>query len=183
MKFNFTKASVRAIDLPIGTHSDTQQRGLVLNVTATSRRFGVYTSIQNNPTRRSIGPIEEWSCEAARLEAARIMIELREKASAPPQARALTVTLSDLVKDYTKELEKKGRRGPDYIAYVVSLHWSHLDSRPIASITKEELREHHWKVGQESGKSSANRGIAILRTLFHYAVSTLSSTAMLSSSS
>lgn len=42
LRFNFTKQAVRGLDLPIGTHYDLKQSGLVLNVTASSRRFGVY---------------------------------------------------------------------------------------------------------------------------------------------
>lgn len=76
MKFPFTKAAI--IAAAPGTYRDAKQPGLYAYVTPTSRKYGVYVSIRNNPIRRSLGNVADQSVEAARAEAARIIHELRE---------------------------------------------------------------------------------------------------------
>ena len=60
MKFAFNKAAIESLN-EYGTHYDTKQPGLVLNVTANSKRFGVYKwdAIKKAPVCISIDVLRE----------------------------------------------------------------------------------------------------------------------------
>jgi integrase len=163
MKLSLTKSNV--MTLPEGTHQDTKQPGLVVNVTAHSRRYGVYLSINNTPTRKAIGPVAEWSVEAARAEAARVISDLRTKPKVAPKP---VVTLDKLVRLYESYLRTQGRKCPDYVDTDVRLSWEHLRQRDVTTITVLELTEEHGRIAAGRGPTAAKRAITTLRTLFAY---------------
>ena len=166
LRFNFTKQTVRGLDLPIGTHYDLKQSGLVLNVTATSRRFGVYIWANSTAVRKAIGPIDKWSVEAARIKAADIIRELKQ----PKEEKATTPTLAELAESYTRRLEIQGRRDTTYIADVMRLSWASIATRKVDTITKQELQATHDDIAAKRGKSAASGAISVLRMLFNYAI-------------
>jgi integrase len=163
MKVHMTKAVVAS--LPVGTHQDTKVTGLVCNVTEHSRRFGVYVSVKNVPTRKSIGSTDDWSVEAARIEAQKIITALREA----PQARQQRTTLDELTNLYTAHLETAGRKTSDYARRDVDASWSHLKDRKLDDITVMELAEGHNKITKTRGPIAAKRAITTLRTLYLFA--------------
>lgn len=164
MKVQFNKSVVQS--LPIGVHQDTKCPGLVLTVTEHSRRFGVYISVKSMPTRKSIGPVEQWSVEAARVRAGEIIRELR---SDKPKAPAPT-TLAALAHAYTRRLEIQGKRNTTYILDAMRLSWGSLADRKIESITRAELQEAHDDIAENRGKSAAASAIQVLRMLFNFAI-------------
>ena len=166
-KFKFTKQAVTAPDLSVGTHYDTEVKGLVVNVTPTSRRFGVYGWYNGTATRRSIGNVADWSITAVREEALKVIAELKHRASGPGPALR---TLGDLADAYTRELEKQGNRDTTYVTASMRLNWKDFTTRPIGSITKEELREVHYMIGEGRGKAAANRAVVVMRILFNFAI-------------
>lgn len=166
MKVPFNKAVMSS--LPVGTHQDSKCPGLVLNVTPSSRRFGVYISVRNNPTRKSIGPVEQWSVEAARTEARKIIQQLRGGERTPTAPKVL---LGQLASMYTAHLVASGRRTTRYMDDAMRLNWSHLADRPVADITVVELAEEHNRIVKARGPSAARRAILTLRTLYAYAAS------------
>ena len=165
MKVHFTKAVVAT--LPVGVHQDAKCAGLVCNVTENSRRYGVYISVRNVPTRKAIGPSSEWSVEAARLKAAELIRELR----ATPKEKASTVTVGQLADIFTAHLEASGRKTAYYVDDAMRLNWAAIKDRHIDSITVMELAEAHNKIVKERGPSAAHRAITTLRTMYHYASS------------
>lgn len=166
-KFNFTKAAI--LSAPIGTHYDTKCAGLVLNVTASSRRYGIYVSVRNMPTRKSLGDASLMSVEAARLKAAEVIRDLRTAKPAMPVKQV--TTLGKLAEMFTGHLEMQGRRTSNYVEDAIRLNWNDLRGRDIDSITVIELAERHSKIVKERGPSAANRAITTLRTMYHYAAS------------
>ena len=165
MKVHMTKAVVAS--LPVGAHQDTKVTGLVCNVTEHSRRFGVYVSVKNIPTRKSIGSTDDWSVEAARIEAQKIITALREATSATK--RTQRTTLDELTTLYTTHLETAGRKTSDYARRDVEASWSHLKARKLDDITVMELAEGHNRIAKERGPIAAKRAITTLRTLYLFA--------------
>lgn len=163
MKVTFTQAVIDS--LPVGTHQDTKVAGLVCNVTPSSRRYGVYVSIRNTPTRKSIGAVADWSITAVRIEAQRVIAAMR----ATPAERQQKITLADLTKLYTSHLEAAGRKTSDYATNDVRLYWSKFNDRNINDITVMELAEGHNKIAKERGASAARRAITTLRTMYLFA--------------
>jgi integrase len=165
-KFKFTRISVTAPDLAIGTHYDTEVKNLVLNVTAHSRKFGIYGWYNGSATRKSIGDVADWSITAVREEALKVIQQLK----AAPKVKTSPTTLAGLAEAYTKELIKQGKRDTTYILNAMRLSWQDIEHRKIDTITKEELNEAHFDIGENRGRSAANSAITVLRMLFNYAI-------------
>jgi hypothetical protein len=86
------------------------------------------------PTRKSIGPISDWSVEAARIKAGEILRELRQAADKTPVQSVPTVlTLSE---SHIRKLEIEGKRDTTYIADAVRLSWGQVVSRKVDTLTK-----------------------------------------------
>lgn len=166
MKLNLTKAVIAT--LPVGTHGDVKVVGLFCNVTATSRKFGVYISVRGRPVRKSIGSCADFSIEAARLEALRIISKLR---SDTPAARVKAVTLGGVLNLYTEYLEGAGRRDSSYMDTVLNLYWSKFLDRTLDDVTVLELTTAHNRIVKERGPSAARYAVTCLRTLYNYAAS------------
>ena len=163
MKVQFNKAVVNT--LPVGTHQDTKQQGLVLNVTPTSRRFGVYISIRSVPTRKSIGATADWSVEAARLEASKLITEMRSSEI----SRVKSYTIGALADMYTARLEGLGRRRSGYVTADMRLNWGSIMNRELDDISVVELTYIHDAILTSRGLAAASRAIRTLRTLYTYA--------------
>lgn len=164
MKVQFNKSVVQS--LPVGNHQDTRCPGLVLIVTEHSRRFGIYISVKSMPTRKSIGPVDQWSVEAARVRAVEIIRELRSdkpKAVAVPTLRMLAVS-------YTRRLEIQGKRDTTYILSAIRLSWEAIADRKLDTITRAELQDIHDDIAECRGKSAAASAVQVVRILFNYAI-------------
>lgn len=166
MKANLTKAVIAT--LPVGTHSDTKVSGLVCNVTANSRRYGVYVSVRGKPVRKSIGSCDDFSVEAARLEAQRIITKLRTET---PAEKVKAVTIGEVVDLYNEYLEGAGKRDSLYLDRVMRLYWSKLLPRTLDDVTVLELTTIHNRIVKERGPSAARYAVTCLRTLYNYACS------------
>lgn len=163
MKFHFTKAAI--IAAPVGTHYDTKQSGLCVHISATTKKYGVYVSIRNTPTRRSLGDVNDRSVEAVRAEAARVIAGLRET----PKQRQRRLTVGDVLTMYNEYLEVDGARDSRYMERVFRLHWSHLLPCALADVTPVEVTTHHNKVAKAAGPAAARYAVTCLRTLYNYA--------------
>lgn len=165
MRTQFNKSVVAS--LPVGTHQDSKQSGLVCNVTATSRKYGVYIWANGKPVRKSIGDASHMSVEVARIRAAEVIRELRSA----PKVQRKVVTLGQLADMFTTHLEMQQRRTAFYVEDAMRLNWDDMRGRDIETITVLELAERHNKIAKERGPSAARRAISTLRTMYHYAAS------------
>lgn len=164
-KFNFTKQAV--IAAPVGVHYDTKQSGLCLTVTATSRKYGVYVSVRNSPTRRSLGNVADRSIESVRTEAARVIAQLRET----PKQRARSATVQAVLDLYSAYIADAGVKHPDYMNDVMGRYWSALLPRQLEGITVFELTQAYRQLVNQRGPSAGRYAITCLRTLLNYAES------------
>jgi integrase len=161
MKVAFNKQQV--MSLPVGTHQDEKCPGLVLNVTDSSRRWGIYVSVRNVPTRRSLGAATgpgAMSVEAARREAVRLIGELR---NGEQKRKVEAMTLGKLENLYSAQSKSP------WLSDAIRLNWSGMRGREIDSITTVELVEEHNKIVKARGPAAARRAILAMRTLFAYA--------------
>ena len=71
-KCKFTKQFCTDAGLANGTYYGTEVKGLVLNVTSFSRKFGVYGWYNGTATRKTLGDIADWTIPAVREEAVRV---------------------------------------------------------------------------------------------------------------
>ena len=159
-KIALTKAQVAA--LPPGTYADTKQSGLVLRVTATSRRFGLYCWINGSPVKRSIGLADEWDLSDVREEAARLIRELK---GAPTTTRH---TLGEVADEYALRCANKNHR-TNYIEGIMRLSWEHWRQMPLDKITPLMVLQHHNKIVRERGPQAGRRAVRGLHTLFNFA--------------
>lgn len=168
MKFTFTSVNISDPTLPVGTHYDTKQPGLVLNVTAATRRFGVYVWAQGSPTRKSIGNALDgsWSVTAARTEAARIISDLRTRTKT---AKPKQITLGDLADRYAKRCELKGHRS-SYMCNAFRLNWEHLRNTSIDDVTALEIADQHDLIAASRGPQAARLAVTSMRSLYALAI-------------
>jgi len=162
MRLSLTKQAIAT--LPDGVHQDTKVQGLVVKVNPHSRRYGVYISIHGRPTRKAIGPVEDWSVDAARHEAQRIITTLRQT----PKEKVKAITLREVLDLYNESITKA--KDPDYMEKVITLYWSHLLKRRLESVTVLELETHHNKLSADRGPSAARYAITCLSTIYNYAI-------------
>ena len=165
MKMLLTKAAIIAAEP--GTYYDSKQPGLCVYVTPTSRKYGVYVSIRSVPTRRSLGNVADKSVEAARMEAARIITELRET----PKQKQKKMTVGGLLSLYNEYLEIQGSKDSSYVDRATNLYWSHLLTRNLSDVSVLEVTQHHNKLSKQRGPSAARYAITVLRALYSYASS------------
>jgi len=78
------------------------------------------------------------------------------------------VTVSDLFEIYLDRLPPE--RDADTMRRMFDHYCAGLADRPLQSVTSDQLREWHGKIGETSGPSAANKGISILTTLYNCAM-------------
>lgn len=168
MKVVFNKQSVES--LPVGTHHDTKQPGLVLNVTETSRRFGIYVWNPNAngpkkgaPVRAAIGPWPAFTVEAAREKARDMIHAIKRGEQEKPRAKK---TLGDLGDDHEDRLKAKGAKDPGHPNWVLDEGCPDWRNRAADSITDEEVEKRHNEIAAARGPSAAARFVKTLRTVY-----------------
>lgn len=165
-KIKFTEARVR--DALPGTYADTEESGLVLYVTETSRIYGLYkwSPTEKRPIRRSIGPSPLLSVDEARKRAKALALKLLDGV---PLSRPDTISLKDVVDRYCKWNRTRDLKYPDWIEDVITAGFSDWLNRDISTIARAEIAERHLDIAAKRGRSIAARSVKALRTLYKFA--------------
>ncbi len=173
----FTKASIRSAPAPDAGRTryyDADASGLVLAVTAAgSRAFYFYKRINGRPVEFRLGSIDEVTPDQARRKVAELNagamhgIDPRDER----RVRRTSVTLGEAFEVYIDQPAK--RTGKPKRAATVATYRNQLEiylagwiTRPLASIDPIDVRRLHARLGTESGTTTANRVLALLRAIF-----------------
>lgn len=166
MKFSFNQQSV--VSAAIGTHRDTKLPGLVLNVTANSRRFGVYkwSPAEQKPVRISIGPWPAWTVELARSKARELIHAMdRGELTATPAP----IKLGALTDRYELALKATGAKGYTYASDVIRTACEDWRGRDATTITREHIEERHNSLAAGRGPFAAAKFIKVLKVIYKHA--------------
>ena len=174
--FPFSEAKIKAIDPPVSGrvyHRDSRFPGLQLCVTsADARTYYFVKRIGGKPTRIRLGTVEQLSVESARAAAAAVTGDMA--AGRDPQqerrARRQQPNLQNLFDHwmlYAKAHKKASSATGDEWLYKRYLDkWA---LRRLGTIKKADVQAHHAKIGRDNGIYSANRMLALLRSMFNKA--------------
>lgn len=152
---------------------DDKVSGLLLRVTDKgTKSFSVYRRERGGkPIRVTLGRYPDYSPEAARREAKRVLAELAEGVNPNQKKRAQKasqITVRQVFEDYV--VARKKLKPSSVEDYRKAMHQTFPDwlDMPMASITKEKVRARHEKRGKQS-KARTNNAMRVLRALFNFA--------------
>jgi integrase len=175
-KLGFTVAALNAIKPPTQGRLyvyDSRTSGLAMCVTvAGGRTFYVYRRVNGRPVRYKIGKFPAVSIEQARKATLDYCHDVDINGVSPQQLRQkdrAQPTLGDAWESY-----KAGTKRTAATTQSDGSRWgkwlNHLTSRRLSTITRTEIRTLHAKLGQESGETSANRVVQLLRRIYAHAI-------------
>jgi integrase len=180
-KFNFTKAALDGLPLPISgkrtAYHDAKTNGLQIRITSSGiKTFCVFKRIKaGNPERMTLGRYPEMSIEQARKEAARINSLIADGINPNTDVRAMKTetTLQQLFDEFIKH--RRNRRGA-YLSektkrsyrYDFDLYLAKWGKRQLSIFKDTDFGKLHSEIGKEH-PTTANRVIAMASSLFGYA--------------
>lgn len=165
-KVRLTEARVR--DAQAGTYADTEENGLMLYVSPTSRTWGLYkwSPTLKKPVTKSIGKWPLITVDDARRRCKALALKLLDGKSL---SRPDTLTLEDLTKRYVRWNKTRDLKYPDWPDDVVRLSFNDWSNRDISTITRADIAERHQQIATTRGRVVASRSVKCLRTLFKFA--------------
>ncbi len=139
-----------------------------------TKSFFIYRRIQGKPKRYRIGQFPEMTVEQARKRAAEANLKVIEgqDPQAEKQAKRAQPTLGDafeLWMTYAKAHKRTWRQDDDQFERQLS-HWK---SQRLSDLRRAEIVSWHASLGEEKGKYSANRALALLRSIYNHAINNL----------
>ena len=147
-KMKLTEARVREAEP--GTYADTEENGLMLYVSPTSRTFGLYkwSPTLKKPVTKSIGKWPLVSVDEARKRAKALALKLLDGVSL---SRPDTVSVKDLVDRYCRWNRTRDLKYPDWIESVIASGFADWLNRDISTIARSEIAERHLDISSEAG--------------------------------
>lgn len=175
-RFSFTKASLEALPI-LGRQYDaidTKIPGLILRVNpGGTKTFSLYRKIQGKVVRIKIGSFLDLSVEQARKQALILNGQFGEGRN-PQQERKekkKELTFKQLFDEYYQHHSLTFNKQPLQNLEMMKFHvfpvWGNTK---INSITPEMVRKKHQEIGENRGKSIANRSLTIVSAAFNFAI-------------
>ena len=182
MKVKLTEKSLAAIELPEGAPQllvrDTELVGFAVVVGKSKRTFIVEGRVDGVQRRKAIGvagvPREDgvpWTAQLARIEAKRMLgdmtrgvdptSERRQRLEGPTLRDALALHLGKMRRDESRP------RSIEAVEKETEKHLGGWLDRPLATVTRTDVRERHEELTEESGEYLANRVMRHLRAAWN----------------
>lgn len=174
-RFNFTKASLEALEIPVAgkrnNYSDGKERALQIRVSSTgSKSFSVYRRVKGGlPERITLGQYPALTIEQARRKASAINAAIEGGAN-PAQAKRAhkaEMTFGDLFAKYmanhalpTKITADEDER--QYLQYIKPV----MANRKISTITRAMVASLHMEITRAGHPVQANRVVSLVSTVF-----------------
>lgn len=184
VRINFTRASLEKIPAPRSSRMqvfDSRTSGLGMFVFPSGvRSFFYLKSVRGYPKRKMLGRLEDSRIEAVRAEAQRLNASLTDwkrggyKGPSPLDGPREELTISRLVKEYVEKRIHAHSAHPERAA--AKIEWrarkylASWKNRPVAAVTRADVRELQEKLARDVGKPTSNRVVQLLRTLYRWAV-------------
>lgn len=184
-QYNFTKEYLKALPLPESgkraVYHDKKTTGLQVRVTSTgAKTFCVYRRIKGGqPERVTLGRFPDMSIEQARGKAADINAAIEGGASPAKVKRAHREepTFADIFDLFLPGKRKRNkqplseRTKRDY-QDCLRLHLAKIKDLKLSQIGRDDVRRIHAAITKKS-PASANRAVAIISSVFNYAIDEL----------
>jgi integrase len=176
MRVNLTKTFVEGLLPPDSGRlylSDGKTPGLQLVVTATGHKsFYSYRKISGRPERVLLGKFPELTVENARKAAAVVNGQIAAGVNPQEKRRKMrgTAAFGELFKRYLEDyakLRKRSWKGDEWQYKAYLTHWEH---RRLYEIRQADVKTTHRTIGKKHGHYAANRMLALVRSLFNYAI-------------
>lgn len=175
-KINFTKAAIEALPTPSrGSrvyYYDERTRALAVCVTGNGlRSFYVYRRVGGRPKQIYIGAFPEFTVEMARRKAEEIngQIAIGEDPTAKRKAAREEPTFGDLFQYYLENHAIPYKKSWKYDQQQFERYLGTFVDRKVSSISRDDVRALIRTVASRNGPVSANRLLALLKTVFNYA--------------
>ena len=174
-RFSFTKATLGALLTDFQGRRlvhDGKQPGLVAELrSADSLTLYLYKKIDGRPTKYRLGRFPEITVEQARNECAKLIGQIAAGGNPAAERRAARVehTLGALFDWWLESHAKQHRRTWPEDQRQFDKHLAQLRTRRLSSISRSEVQSLHAKLGKDSGHTTANRIVSLLKALFNKA--------------
>lgn len=174
-RFNFTQARINDLALPETgrvDYADTDVSKLVCRVSHTGNKSFIVTKRINGTLKNvTIGKFPDVTVIDARKKAQIILTELNsgiDPVAVKRKQEAEKTKLVDVLEQYLSDRDLKPSTVKDY-RYKLKLGFSDWLHMPVISITEEMVLKRQKKISQESGKTTANTTMRVLRLTLNYA--------------
>ena len=173
MKMAFTKRKLDTLSIPDKDkiyYYDDKTRGLALRVTKTGvKTFVFYRWLNHKPERITIGRYPDLSIELARGKASEFNALIAQGGNPAEQSRqhkeeyTLRASFEAYIERHGKLHNKTWQEEIKNFERYLS-RWQH---RKLSSITRDEVQRLHIRLGNENGKTTANRTLELLRVIYN----------------
>ena len=173
---NLTKAEINKLPTPkkgLLYCKDTKEKGLSLYITANRIiTFFIRKRISGKDERVLIGNFPEITIENARKQARIIKVQLASGVNPNQEKKGLKkeISFGDLFGEYMERYSKKHKRSWKYDEREVNKFLPHWFKRKISTISNQEIRLLHEKIGNENGIYQANRLLERIRAIYNKAI-------------
>jgi integrase len=176
-KYNFTKSFISS--LPPAKqgkrdyYKDNKVAGLEIMVTEKgSKSFKITRKKNGRIIRVTLGKYPDLSIENARKKAHEVNAQIAEGINPNDLKNELKqeISFGDLFNEYMERYSKKHKRSWKYDEREVNKFLPHWFKRKISTITNQEIRLLHEKVGNENGIYQANRLLERIRAIYNKAI-------------
>lgn len=174
-KFNFTKAAIEALPLPLKGwkyYYDLKVQGLGIGIGSSGKKtFILYRKINGRPERITLGRYPDLTIEQARGKASEINSDIANGLNPADFSRESKreMTLDDLFHEYMVRTAAFNKR-PDKPEANYRLYLSPWGKRKLSSIKHEEVDSLHKKLGRDKGVVTANIALKLLHVMYNKAI-------------
>ncbi len=176
-KINFTKASITSLPLPeqgkINYVYDSQLKGLgVMAFVSGTKTFFLYKRVNGKPDKIKIGRFPEITVEQARKIAYSLIneISLGENPKEKKYKKTLDIPLKELLENFIEKHGKLHKKTWEQDRYIFYKYVMSISNKKVKDINKGMILELHSNIGRQYGTYSANRILALLKTMFNKAI-------------
>jgi len=154
-------------------YRDEELKGFALRVTQSGIKSFVIEKLVKGKVRRiTLGRYGELTAEQARKEAQKLLCKIAagiDLAAEKKSEKIHRITLSDVFKDYLDTRKNLADKTIYDYRRLIETAFTDWKNKPLLSLTKDKIAQHHTKLGQENGEAYANLSMRVLRALFNFA--------------
>lgn len=150
---------------------DTDVKGLVLYVYASSQTFYVYKFVDGKPTRIKLGNFPDMSVEQARTQAIQVLSSISKGETVKPNhiSKKTEYLLNDLVEKYIEEYARHHCTTWLESKKNFTRYFHKWLAMPATAISLADVQQRLNEIGRERGHHTANRAYDDLRAVYSWA--------------
>lgn len=173
---HFTKESLGILppaNKNFDTYKDAKEKGLVVLVTLNGvKTFYLSRKIEGKAYRIKIGRFPDLNVKEAREYAIELKNQIAKGVNPAEEKKKLSneITFKQLIDKYVDEYARHSNKGwqRDYVD--VTAKCKSLLNKKISTISKASISKLFSDITEESGTSSANRNLALIKAIFNKAI-------------